>query len=238
MRLSRLSTKHAEEVAFLESLKSDLAQSSGTDSTIIRKLETRISTLQFGTDAMVVSPQPSEVSHPASHVASGSHEKPTDATALTAPDTKDTNISIHSSSTPPESKETDASILTALEYMAWGRSFGNCYPHISCTCHHHRRGFNVRVGNDATTTGSSSRSLHVVSSSLPSVEDARRLVGFHLRYLAWHHNCLHGPTFLEECEGFWGTGACGHPLWLASYLAVLSVSLDVFGFRLFGLWIH
>ncbi|KAJ9157219.1 Monooxygenase, FAD-binding [Pleurostoma richardsiae] len=60
---------------------------------------------------------------------------------------------------------------------------------------------------------------------VPSLNDARKLVQFHLQYLAWHHNCLHAPTFMEECDVFWGTGRCVHPLWLAVYLCVLSVTV-------------
>ncbi|KAL1887495.1 hypothetical protein Sste5346_010194 [Sporothrix stenoceras] len=54
---------------------------------------------------------------------------------------------------------------------------------------------------------------------------ARKVVAFHMDQLRWHHNTFHGPTFLAQCEQFWQTGTADHPLWLALYFAVCSVSL-------------
>jgi hypothetical protein len=50
------------------------------------------------------------------------------------------------------------------------------------------------------------------------------LVKFHVRHLAWYHNVLHSPTFLNECEAFWSGQDLKQPLWLALYLAILSSS--------------
>jgi hypothetical protein len=47
-----------------------------------------------------------------------------------------------------------------------------------------------------------------------------------LSHLAWHHNCFHGPTFLEQCELFWATGKFDEPLWQALYFSVLSSTVS------------
>lgn len=237
MRLRNLSAKHADEVAFLESIKRDLLAGSSfgggsqrlpdANSAVVSRLEARIALLQFGTDA-------------ATMAVGNRSSTEGDATATLAPLKQAYQESVHSNSitptgpastiTPPtnihaKDKDTDASILTALEYMAWGRSFGGCYPHLSCACNHHR-GFNMRVSNNVASI--SSTSLQRIASNLPNVADAKRLVEFHVRHLAWHHNCLHSGTFLEKCEIFWRTGGVEHPQWLAAYLAVLSVSFVFF----------
>lgn len=61
---------------------------------------------------------------------------------------------------------------------------------------------------------------------MPMAIDAQRLVKFHISHLTWHHNAFHGPTFLEQCELFWRTGTCDHPLWIALYLSVLSSTVN------------
>lgn len=61
---------------------------------------------------------------------------------------------------------------------------------------------------------------------LPTAVDAQKLISFHISHLTWHHNCFHGPTFLEQCELFWRTGRCDHPLWIALYLSVLSYTVN------------
>ncbi|KAK2752072.1 alpha-ketoglutarate dependent xanthine dioxygenase [Colletotrichum kahawae] len=40
--------------------------------------------------------------------------------------------------------------VTALEHMAWGRSYGNCYPHLHCNCHQRR---NLDSTSSTTDTG-------------------------------------------------------------------------------------
>ncbi|KAJ5120514.1 Monooxygenase FAD-binding [Penicillium bovifimosum] len=61
---------------------------------------------------------------------------------------------------------------------------------------------------------------------LPSIVDARKLVEFHIDHLAWHHNCFHAPTFLEECKLYWATGRMDEPLWQALYLSVLNSTVS------------
>lgn len=136
---------------------------------------------------------------------------------------------------PSEASDTDdrnSSIVNVLEYLAWGRPYGACYPHRKCTCPRHRSPSEMLSINSeplAQLLQSSAATLTYglgdkYSSVLPSVEDARQLVRFHLTHLVWHHNCLHSQTFLERCEVFWQTGGCDQPLWMALYLSVLSVS--------------
>lgn len=52
----------------------------------------------------------------------------------------------------------------------------------------------------------------------------QQLVNFHIRHLAWYHNVLHAPTFLEDCEAYWTESYVRQPLWMALYLAILSTS--------------
>lgn len=54
---------------------------------------------------------------------------------------------------------------------------------------------------------------------------AKKLVQFHVDHLVWHHNCLHSPTFLEQCRIFWETGQSVHSLWRALYLSVLGATI-------------
>jgi hypothetical protein len=64
-----------------------------------------------------------------------------------------------------------------------------------------------------------------VITSLPDHLTANVLVNFHLTHMAWHHNCLHCPTFRDQCQRFWETGKCNDPQWIALYCSVLSTSL-------------
>ena len=59
---------------------------------------------------------------------------------------------------------------------------------------------------------------------MPTESQARVLISFHTEYVCWLHNSIYSPDFLEVCEMFWKTGDSGHPLWLALYLSVMSVS--------------
>jgi hypothetical protein len=61
--------------------------------------------------------------------------------------------------------------------------------------------------------------------SLPHARDAEKLISFHLTRIAWHHNCIHSPTFWKQCQAFWQTGKCDHPQWIALYYSILSTTL-------------
>ena len=60
---------------------------------------------------------------------------------------------------------------------------------------------------------------------LPTCTQSKCLVDFHIKYLCCYHNTIHSPSFLDQCKKFWDTGKVQHPLWIAVYLSVLSVSI-------------
>jgi hypothetical protein len=118
--------------------------------------------------------------------------------------------------TEPLVDHPDPSLLTAMEHLAWGRNSAGCFPHRECSCLYRR---------DCPSMNSKSFQLDLsfkFAIRFPDATDAEKLVRFHLCRLVWHHNCLHAPTFLEQCEVFWKTGRCDHPLWMAVYFSILS----------------
>lgn len=199
VRLRNLSTKHSDEIAFLQSLKADIVAGERPDPAVAQKINDRIAHLEFGNGR----PNSQVLLKPNSD-----DNRSSEGLAGIAGTSTDSSFFI-------EQKDTDAFILNALEYMAWGRSSSGCYPHRTCSCAHNR-------GLHTSSFVSSDSSL---LANLPRPAEARRLVEFHLRHITWHHNCLHSTTFLEQCESFWETEKLEHPLWLALYLSVLSVSL-------------
>jgi hypothetical protein len=181
VRLRNLSIKNAPEISFLESLKHDILLGQNHDPSIIRKIENRLETLQIGTSSAANA-----------HKAQASKEQQRSDEEVRQ---NSTNDSLLGPSTLIDPKQSDAPILSALEYMAWGRSFSGCYPHFACHCRHRQ----VIATNIAD---SRVRSSAHYAEHLPSPANARRLVDFHLLYLAWHHNCLHSVSFLETCKRF------------------------------------
>jgi hypothetical protein len=81
----------------------------------------------------------------------------------------------------------------------------------------------IRINPETIPSGQ--QSLLDDWSILPSAAVASKLVHFHVRHIAWHHNAVHSPTFVQQCEMFWSSGAYDHPLWIALYLSVLSSSI-------------
>ncbi|ERS97611.1 hypothetical protein HMPREF1624_05782 [Sporothrix schenckii ATCC 58251] len=127
-----------------------------------------------------------------------------------------------------------ASILTGFEFLAWGRHSQACFPHRRCRCYQNRRYSELASINcDAAWVGRQAMTLRADASDSDPTEPsvllpprvARQVVAFHMDHLRWHHNAFHGPTFVAQCEQFWRTGTADHPLWLALYFAVCSVSL-------------
>ncbi|KAI8651877.1 C6 zinc finger domain containing protein [Fusarium sp. Ph1] len=114
-------------------------------------------------------------------------------------------------------------IVTALEHLAWGRNYGSCYPHRRCACQHHRNWSELSSINSQATRFL--RSSIATAVNFPERAVAETLVLFHIRHMVWHHNCLHSPTFLEQCNTFWETGRCDQPQWIALYFSVLATSL-------------
>ncbi|KAJ5929648.1 hypothetical protein N7454_006598 [Penicillium verhagenii] len=118
----------------------------------------------------------------------------------------------------------DPPLLTAIEHLAWGRNAAGCFPHRRCGCQYRRDSPELLSMNSGSFQfyGSSLEPLI----QLPRTVDAQSLVNFHIGHLTWHHNSFHGPTFLEQCELFWKTGSCDHPLWIALYFSVLSCTIN------------
>lgn len=121
------------------------------------------------------------------------------------------------------SQQIDSSLLTAIEHLAWGRNSAGCFPHRTCACQYRKDGL-----QSLSEKSSFSDNIHSLgmSSAFPRISDAQKLVKFHLCHLIWHHNCIHGPTFLEQCELFWKTGKYDDPLWQSLYFAVLSSTVS------------
>ncbi|KAJ5935625.1 hypothetical protein N7466_005172 [Penicillium verhagenii] len=118
----------------------------------------------------------------------------------------------------------DPPLLTAIEHLAWGRNAAGCFPHRRCGCQYRRDSPELLSMNSGSFQfyGSSLEPLI----QLPRTVDAQSLINFHIGHLTWHHNSFHGPTFLEQCELFWKTGSCDHPLWIALYFSVLSCTIN------------
>ncbi|CAK7216115.1 hypothetical protein SEUCBS140593_002761 [Sporothrix eucalyptigena] len=127
------------------------------------------------------------------------------------------------SSSPSASSQDmqDSLIVTALEHIAWGRNTGSCYPHRRCACQYNTNGPTHYYSQQILYSPVAAR---VVQENLPGRERAEAMVRFHLEHVAWHHSCLHAPTFLAQCARFWTTGETEHPQWLALYLSVLSTT--------------
>lgn len=163
---------------------------------VVQKLKFRVQQLQFGeTDSGHDEPSQTQILEPGIPGDSDSLKHQLDNAKVIA-------------------KEADPSLLTTLEHLAWGRVSGNCFPHRDCRCNHRDDQFLF------SHTGSAYK-----PPSLPSPTQARKLIKFHLQYLAWHHNCLHGPTFQDQCDEYWQTGKIPHPLWTALYCSVLSATV-------------
>ncbi len=132
----------------------------------------------------------------------------------------------HSSHNSLDTTNRKASILTGFEFLAWGRYSQTCFPHRRCRCYQNRRYSELASINcDPAWIGRQSVAMHADPDTLLPPHVANRVVRFHMDYLHWHHNAFHGPTFLDRCRVFWSTGTVDHPLWLALYYAVCSVSL-------------
>ena len=226
--MSHAVSKHRDEVAFLQALLDDLEKGQPNND-IVQKVRRRIATLDSGLGAdeidaiLAASPdspgtprgqQPRNPGHwcdvpfhpPHNHGSQPQHfEK-------------------HGQ---PNKEEEMANSVAVLENLAWGRHYGGCYPHRGCVCYFHRSQSELDSINadPGRMRGLYTASLGDYGINLTDVE-ARKLVQFHIEYIAWHHNAIHSLTFMAQCELFWKTGKHEHPLWMALYLSVLSVSLD------------
>lgn len=205
VRLRNETLKHADEIDFLEGLKAELESPVPPNTNmVIAKLKSRISSLRYGFDE-------DEPHPPLNHGASD---------RIPGPSTSQKGHQLIQNGENESTVDKDASIITALEHLAWGRSSGGCYPHRKCACRYSRGWTELSSINSVSFTYSD-MPIEAVT-LLPPVDEARKLIEFHLTHFAWHHNCLHSTTFLEQCETFWNTGKCDQHLWLALYLSVLS----------------
>lgn len=206
VQLRRNTVQHASEIQFLASVLGDLESFSNDQvSGITEKLRDRIAHLQTGHETGSLdqvdasSPQEELQAHQSQE---GSQLRLSAASLET----------------------TDPPLLTAIEHLAWGRNSAGCYPHRRCGCQYRRESPGLLLTNNGNFQFSGS-SLELLI-TLPKTQDAQKLIRFHISHLTWHHNSFHGTTFLEQCELFWKTGTCDHPLWIALYLSVLSCTVN------------
>lgn len=212
-------SKHGGEIGFLRKLKSQL-EASGLDesSSVLSELEKRVVLLEQGDN-----PEGSA----AGEIASEKHDSVVSSDTRTG---EFAGLRSNREDMPEELNENDATTVKMLEYLAWGRHYGTCYPHRACSCNTHRsQSEMLSINSNVMASDHFQEPFLSDWSILPSTEDAIKIVNFHTRYLAWHHNSLHTETFTKQCENFWMTGLCNHPLWMALYLSVLSVSYQPLG---------
>ena len=192
--------KHKNEVGFIKGLIDSVTSSDGCSTQdIVDCLKRRIVTLETGIDSEGMPLGPSQEKDARDRTTSRDH----DASNFHPQD--------HEVKLPAlEEPDSSRSVVT-IDDVAWGRQ--------SKTLHAENQ-------QDVSLPPFSSilPLASINSRELPNVHQARVLVTFHLDHLSWFHNALHGPTFMDECERYWQTGRSCHPLWLALYLAVLSVS--------------
>ncbi|KAI1486023.1 hypothetical protein F5X96DRAFT_657110 [Biscogniauxia mediterranea] len=201
---TRLSTRRAvieqaAELRVLQNIVKQLEQSN--PEALLRSLKDRIEelsgTTQDGPKAVAAAALPVQT-----------QQQPTsDSTALPGLPSKSQN-----QGEPEDLSHDHDGLALTLEYLAWGRNY---YKH-----------------DDTVTKGKKGPSTHLKSTDLsedgsanadiPHPHLARKLVVYHIQSLCWHHNAIHSPTFLDECESFWKTGSVVDPCWMALYYAVLS----------------
>ncbi|CAI7652819.1 unnamed protein product [Penicillium glandicola] len=203
VQLRRNAVQHGSEIQFLNSLLADLETFPSDPVPLVQKIKNRVFRLETGQD-----PTESDASNTAS-----AHEE-----SSTTEDRVPGKVPLGLGSTENTSNQIDSSLLTAIEHLAWGRNSAGCFPHRTCSCQYRKDGLQSLSG---TSPLPADRHYPGLNPSFPSTADAQKLIKFHLCHLAWHHNCIHGPTFLEQCEIFWETGRFDDPLWQALYLSIL-----------------
>jgi hypothetical protein len=159
------------------------------------------------------------------YIRSDSSESPAvaDKTA-TRQQSRDPSESDNRQNNPNTQRESVPKIDT-IEFLAWGRHTGKCFPHRTCECRSIRPYAEiVSINADLGWSGIRRTPYELLPTARLSQREARWLVKFHLDYILWHHNVFHAPTFLMQCEEFWTAGTVHHPLWAALYLSVLAVS--------------
>ncbi|KAJ6779818.1 hypothetical protein PWT90_01510 [Aphanocladium album] len=127
----------------------------------------------------------------------------------------------------PEASWSPSLAVRTLESQIWSRQSTSCYPHRGgCSCPRHRSYTElVSINCDISSPMIQWVSVLVDPALYLANTDARKVVEFHINYLWWHHNALHAPTFLSQCNMFWNTGQVTHKMWLSLYISVISSTL-------------
>ena len=239
--ITKAFARHRDELHFLSSLLAQVDAGADLD-TIRSEVSSRIDSLQHGHTG-------------SSHTATSPHDSPlseSNERSLVAVEdlllAQDTAVrpNTHPATADNPSRvtgvptridedsqdDTSADVVSALEYLGWGRHYGSCYPHRGCSCYEQRSPAElISINCNISAASISLWSAVDLRYALPITDDCRKLVTFHLREVLWHHNAIHAPTFLKQCEIYWNHEVCDHPLWMALYLAIMSVRQSLFIFR-------
>jgi hypothetical protein len=205
VRLSKAVNVHRNELSFLRNLTSLIEDTKDLD-TATAAVRQRLESLEHGL--------------------------PTSSTPLneTHNQVEDSSPSTNATMSPlatsiSNSDEQHASKVRTVELLAWGRHAGTCFPHRRCQCRSIRPYAEViSINADLRWTGITKTLAELPQSLILPYGQARALIQFHFDNILWHHNVFHAPTFLAQCEEFWTENTVSHPLWIALYLSVLSVS--------------
>lgn len=246
MRISKADTAHRDELNFLRGLVSILRETRSVDQ-VLSSLDGHILYLEHGTLAPreatrhhSVADQPVNdavapyIGNPwsaARHTTASPcpSSSPAPGTCPPEPQNEPRPIEASPSETPLSSESDDgkehATKIRTIEFLAWGRHVGRCFPHRSCQCRSVRP-YSEMASINADPAWAGICKIHVEFPLFVHLkpEEAKRLVMFHFDHILWHHNVFHAPTFLAQCEEFWTAGTVDHPLWMALYLSVLAVS--------------
>lgn len=231
VRSSKSLSANREELQFLQSLQERLSEAGDADGAR-RELESRIAALEYGHQSPPASEAP--CSPPQGFTNKNvveNHESPATNIGLDSMQSHEMMAGLHDLSSPADPADqavqpTGAATVKCLESLAWGRNAGACYPHRRCNCTRYRKYSELASINcDLASPTLQWAPVNIDSAILLSAQDDRKLITFHLEHLWWHHNALHSPTFLEQCEIFWSLGTAVHPLWAALYLSITCVCL-------------
>lgn len=238
VRISTANTLHRDELEFLAQLRETLEASRNVDDAIscIRQRQAHlvhgssVTTSSTTTDlsqprdsAAAASPTPGTAFSPSSLPPFENEASPGNANGVSQ--------EILLSSESPQLTDTanspnqHASRVKTVEFLAWGRHSGSCFPHRSCQCRSIRPYAEITsINTDPGWAGIQRTSAEIPLSTWIPAEKARALIQLHFDHILWHHSVFHAPTFLAQCEDFWTSGLVTHPLWKALYLSVITVS--------------
>ncbi|CAG8921005.1 unnamed protein product [Penicillium salamii] len=207
VHLRRNTVQHGPEIQFLSSLIDDLdALPSDQTTQLVQKIKNRVFRLETGQDPAEPEVSNAATAHP--------EETPNE-------DLPPGRAPLSGAENP--SHQNESSLLTAIEHLAWGRNSAGCFPHRTCKCPYRKDGVRFQATTGLLQAGDFGVEVKPI---FPNPSDAQKLVNFHICHLAWHHNCIHSPTFLEQCERFWESGEFDDPLWQAVYFSVLSSTVS------------